>query len=265
MLCGSIPVSHARQLMGGIVAMANWTKEGFVGTMFQRPSRDPSCHPTCRPLLSGDEGVVRERFGAGVADLRLTRVLYRFDYRFGPADVVEFFRNTTAQRPVPSRRSGKPNKRRFAPSWCSCGALTTPRPWGDVRRWKTSSSNSSRRAHDNTLSAEDSPRGLVQCRMDVLRSGATMKASLRAILGWIERYGERTAGSTILAEAMVKATRHPSFRRWTARASQRFRAAIRERLEAARDAGELDPKLDLTAAAVLEAMLKSSRRPRARR
>jgi hypothetical protein len=78
-----------------------------------------------------------------------------------------------------------------------------------------------------------------------------MKASLHAVLGWIERYGERTAGPTILAEAMVKATRDPSFRRWTKRASQRFRSVILERLEAARDAGELDPNQDLAAAAVL--------------
>ena len=44
------------------------------------------------PLLWGDEAIVRERFGAGVSDLRLTRVLYRFEYPFGPVDVVEFFR-----------------------------------------------------------------------------------------------------------------------------------------------------------------------------
>jgi hypothetical protein len=44
------------------------------------------------PVLWGDEAVVRERLGAGVSDLRLTRVLYRFEYPFGPADVVEFFR-----------------------------------------------------------------------------------------------------------------------------------------------------------------------------
>jgi hypothetical protein len=90
----------------------------------------------------------------------------------------------------------------------------------------------------------------------------------------------------------VKATRDPSFRRWTKQASQRFRSTIRERLEAARDAGDLDPDLDLTATAVLlaasldgllfhflvdptlnvmqtaaplEAMLGSRRRRRARR
>ena len=50
---------------------------------------------------------------------------------------------------------------------------------------------------------------------------------------------------------MVKATRDPSFRRWTKRASQRFRSVILERLEAARDAGELDPDQDLPAAAML--------------
>ena len=36
---------------------------------------------------------MRERFGTGLSDLRLTRVNYRFNYPFGPAEVVEFFRN----------------------------------------------------------------------------------------------------------------------------------------------------------------------------
>ena len=44
------------------------------------------------PVLWGDETVVRERFGTTLSDLRLTRVIYQFDYPFGPADVVEFFR-----------------------------------------------------------------------------------------------------------------------------------------------------------------------------
>jgi TetR/AcrR family transcriptional regulator, regulator of biofilm formation and stress response len=87
--------------------------------------------------------------------------------------------------------------------------------------------------------------------IEVFRAGATIKDSVEAILEWIERHGERSPGPTILAEAMVKATRSPSFRRWTRRASQRFRSAIRERLSAARDAGELDPSLDLAATTVL--------------
>jgi SAM-dependent methyltransferase len=77
---------------GGIVSMGNWTKEGFVGAMFKTFARFLMPPDVPSPLLWGDESIVRERFGAGVSDLQLTRVLYRFDYAFGPADVVEFFR-----------------------------------------------------------------------------------------------------------------------------------------------------------------------------
>jgi SAM-dependent methyltransferase len=77
---------------GGMIAMANWTKEGFIGTMFKTFSRFLAPPGMPAPVLWGDEYVVRERFGAGVSSLRLTRVTYRFDYPFGPADVVEFFR-----------------------------------------------------------------------------------------------------------------------------------------------------------------------------
>ena len=77
---------------GGIVSMGNWTKEGFVGAMFRTFARFLMPPDMPSPLLWGDEDVVRERFGDGVSDLRLTRVLYRFDYPFGPADIVEFFR-----------------------------------------------------------------------------------------------------------------------------------------------------------------------------
>jgi SAM-dependent methyltransferase len=77
---------------GGIISMANWTKEGFVGAMFRTIAQFlmPSGLPS--PVLWGDEPTVRERFGSGVSDLRLTRVAYRFDYPFPPAEVVEFFR-----------------------------------------------------------------------------------------------------------------------------------------------------------------------------
>jgi hypothetical protein len=49
---------------------------------------------------------------------------------------------------------------------------------------------------------------------------------------------------------MVKATRDAAFRKWTRKASRRFRSVILERLRLAADAGELDPKLDLSATAV---------------
>jgi len=72
--------------------MGNWTKEGFVGAMLKTFARFLMPPDMPSPLLWGDERVVRERFDGGVSDLRLARVLYRFDYPFGPADVVEFFR-----------------------------------------------------------------------------------------------------------------------------------------------------------------------------
>lgn len=87
--------------------------------------------------------------------------------------------------------------------------------------------------------------------LDALQSGRTIYESVRAILDWLARYGEQSPGSTILAEAMVKATRDPAFRRWARQASKRFRSVILERLERARDAGQLDPGLNLTATAML--------------
>ncbi|MGE5234078.1 MAG: class I SAM-dependent methyltransferase [Acidobacteriota bacterium] len=77
---------------GGMIAMGNWTREGFVGEMFKTFARfiAPAGMPS--PVLWGDEQVVRERFGSAVSTLRLNRVAYRFDYSFSPAGVVEFFR-----------------------------------------------------------------------------------------------------------------------------------------------------------------------------
>jgi SAM-dependent methyltransferase len=77
---------------GGKIAMANWTKEGLIGKMFGTISRYVPPPPMPSPILWGDEHVVRDRFGADVSELRLTRVEYRFDYPFSPAGTVEFFR-----------------------------------------------------------------------------------------------------------------------------------------------------------------------------
>lgn len=77
---------------GGAIAMANWTAQGFIGQMFKIFSRfiAPAGMPS--PVLWGDEEIVRERLGPDCSQLKLTRVLYRFDYPFSPAEVVEFFR-----------------------------------------------------------------------------------------------------------------------------------------------------------------------------
>ena len=77
---------------GGTIAMANWTAGGFIGQMFKAISRfiAPANMPS--PVLWGDEAVVKDRFGKGVSDLKLTRQFYTFDYPFPPRDVVNFFR-----------------------------------------------------------------------------------------------------------------------------------------------------------------------------
>ncbi len=77
---------------GGTLAMANWTPQGFIGQMFKTIAKfiAPSGMPS--PVLWGDEATVRERLGAGLSDLSLTRRFYTMTYPFPPAEVVEFFR-----------------------------------------------------------------------------------------------------------------------------------------------------------------------------
>ena len=77
---------------GGIIAMANWTAEGFIGQMFRTIGQFIAPPGMPSPLLWGREDTVTERFGASVDRLRLTRVVYRFSFPFSPADVVDFFR-----------------------------------------------------------------------------------------------------------------------------------------------------------------------------
>ncbi len=77
---------------GGIVAMANWTPQGFIGQMFKTIAKfiAPSGMPS--PVLWGDEATVRERLGDGLSELHLVRQYYTFSYPFPPSDVVELFR-----------------------------------------------------------------------------------------------------------------------------------------------------------------------------
>lgn len=44
------------------------------------------------PIQWGDEAKVRERLGGGIAALRMTPRLIAFEFPFGPARVVEFWR-----------------------------------------------------------------------------------------------------------------------------------------------------------------------------
>jgi len=78
---------------GGLIAMANWTPEGFVGKSFQLSAEmvpPPAGLPA--PVLWGNEQAVRQRFSTAISKLTLTRQKAVFDYPFSPKEVVEFFR-----------------------------------------------------------------------------------------------------------------------------------------------------------------------------
>lgn len=80
------PEFAAREMLrvcrpGGIVAMGNWTADGFVGQMFRIVgSHVPPPAGIPSPLLWGDEPKVRERFGDAVSDLRFNvrTIAFRF-------------------------------------------------------------------------------------------------------------------------------------------------------------------------------------------
>ena len=78
---------------GGLIALANWTPEGFIGKMFAVFARHlppPAGLPS--PLLWGDEAVVRARFNGAIDELRLTRQTARMCFPLDPAGTVDFFR-----------------------------------------------------------------------------------------------------------------------------------------------------------------------------
>ena len=77
---------------GGLLAMANWTPEGFVGKSFQVTGRHMAPPPgVLPPVLWGKEEVVRERFGEGV-DLTMEKRVVTFELDLSPEGAVDFFR-----------------------------------------------------------------------------------------------------------------------------------------------------------------------------
>jgi SAM-dependent methyltransferase len=78
---------------GGLIALANWTPEGFVGKMFgvfKAHITPPAGIPS--PLEWGSEPIVRQRFHSGASELRLTRRMGRMALPYDAAGTVEFFR-----------------------------------------------------------------------------------------------------------------------------------------------------------------------------
>src|SRR5271154_3815161 len=78
---------------GGLIAMANWTPEGFVGKSFAVTGRlAPPPVEIPKPVLWGTEAVAQERFAAVGCTVETFRRNVYFKYPFPPARVVEFFR-----------------------------------------------------------------------------------------------------------------------------------------------------------------------------
>jgi SAM-dependent methyltransferase len=78
---------------GGLIAMANWAPDGFIGKMFATFARHlppPAGFPS--PLLWGNEAVVRARLEGVGEKLSLTRRIARMCFPFEPAGTVDFFR-----------------------------------------------------------------------------------------------------------------------------------------------------------------------------
>jgi len=76
----------------GIVAMANWTQEGFSGRLFGAIAKFIAPSGMRPPLLWGDEAHVRELLGAGTTTLMFTRRKTVLEFPFPPGEVVQFFR-----------------------------------------------------------------------------------------------------------------------------------------------------------------------------
>lgn len=78
---------------GGLVAMANWTPEGFIGRMFEvfKAYLPPSPPDIPSTMLWGSELTVRERLKA-FAEVKLTRRIALMQYLFPPSETVDFFR-----------------------------------------------------------------------------------------------------------------------------------------------------------------------------
>jgi SAM-dependent methyltransferase len=91
------PEMVARELVrvcrpGGRIAMGNWTPEGLPGQMFKTVAKHVPPPPVPPPVQWGVEEVVRQRFSEGTSDIQFTRQFCPFQFPFGPADVVKFFR-----------------------------------------------------------------------------------------------------------------------------------------------------------------------------
>ena len=91
------PTVAARELLrvcrrDGIIPMANWTRQGFIGKLFELLSNYVVSGPMREPFLWGDEAEVRTLIGSGVSHLQFNRRKTVLTFPFPPDEVVRFFR-----------------------------------------------------------------------------------------------------------------------------------------------------------------------------
>jgi ubiquinone/menaquinone biosynthesis C-methylase UbiE len=67
---------------GGKIGLANWTPEGFIGNVFRTIGKYIPPPPGVRPpALWGTEERLKELFGDGISELKVTKRFYVFRYR----------------------------------------------------------------------------------------------------------------------------------------------------------------------------------------
>jgi ubiquinone/menaquinone biosynthesis C-methylase UbiE len=79
---------------GGLIAMANWTPQGFSGRMFALTARHiPPPEGIPAPVLWGDEDVVRRRLVPIASRIDTVPRTIEMEFPFPPREVVQLFRD----------------------------------------------------------------------------------------------------------------------------------------------------------------------------
>jgi ubiquinone/menaquinone biosynthesis C-methylase UbiE len=77
---------------GGIIAMANWTPEGFIGKFFKLGASYLPPPPELLPPTNwGIESYVREKFGKNVTNIKLKRRMLYMVIPVSPLEVADYF------------------------------------------------------------------------------------------------------------------------------------------------------------------------------
>ncbi|MEP6644932.1 MAG: class I SAM-dependent methyltransferase [Acidobacteriaceae bacterium] len=78
---------------GGLIALANWTPQGFAGRMFAATAKYvPPRTDIPPPVLWGDETTVRQRLSPYASSIQTSPCTLNFKYPFSPAGTVALFK-----------------------------------------------------------------------------------------------------------------------------------------------------------------------------